>query len=109
MEPTAVRRWLLEFTAQLRDEAIPSPRKRAQLKHADELFDLGKNLMRAAEADQEMPVLKRAVQYRDGLMIALLAARSMRIGNFAAIKIDRHLIPAGAGYRLVLPADETKK
>jgi integrase/recombinase XerD len=106
--PDADRRWLLDFTAQLRDESIPSPRKRAQLKHADELFNLGKTLMREAEADQHRPVLKRSVQYRDGLMIALLATRPMRIGNFAGLRIDQHLIAEHAGYRLELPAAETK-
>ena len=104
--PAADVRWLLDVTAQLRNEVTPSPTKRAQLRRADELFDLGQKLMRGAEADQAMPVLKRAVQYRDGLMIALLAARPMRIGNFAAPKIDRHLIADGTGYRLVL--SETK-
>jgi integrase len=50
----------------------------------------------------------QAVQYRDGLMIALLAARPLRRHNFATIEIGRHLVKHGDGYRINFEAAETK-
>jgi len=49
-----------------------------------------------------------AVVYRDGLMIALLAARPLRRKNLAAIKIGEHLFRNGPDYRLQFAARETK-
>ena len=48
------------------------------------------------------------VQYRDGLMIAILAARPVRLKNLTAIIIDRHLIRIDDVYWLVFVSDEVK-
>ena len=47
-------------------------------------------------------------QFQDGLMIALLAARPLRLKNLAAIEIDRHLTREGDTYWLRFDADEVK-
>lgn len=49
-----------------------------------------------------------SVQARDGLMIALLAARPLRRQNFSCIHIDHNLIRQEQGYKLVFSPDETK-
>ena len=46
--------------------------------------------------------------YRDGLIVALLAARPLRLRNFVALELGRHLVRAGEGWRLVIPGAETK-
>ena len=46
--------------------------------------------------------------YRDGLMIALLAARPLRRRNFAMITIGQHLIRVGPDWRLLFAAADTK-
>jgi len=49
-----------------------------------------------------------AVQYRDGLMIALLAFMPMRRKNVAALATDRHVVRDGESWFVVIDGDETK-
>jgi integrase len=64
--------------------------------------------MTRAEAAEDHTPRQRAVGYRNGLAIALLAARPLRLKNLAALELDRHLVRAGQGWRLVIPGAETK-
>jgi hypothetical protein len=48
------------------------------------------------------------LDYRDGLMIALLAARPLRRRNLAMITIGRQLIRVGDAWDLIFAAEETK-
>jgi len=52
--------------------------------------------------------LSRASLYRDGLIIALLAADPLRSANITALEIGRSLIKDGATWSLEIPAEETK-
>ncbi len=61
------------------------------------------------EAAEERPnPIKVAAMFRDGLMIALLAARPVRLSNLASIDINRHLERLGEDYWLVFPSEEVK-
>src|ERR687896_2251574 len=53
-------------------------------------------------------VLRRAELYRDGLMIALLAARPIRIKNFLRLRIETSFVAGPNGYTIVLAKKETK-
>jgi integrase/recombinase XerC len=48
--------------------------------------------MERAETEQGLSLFKRALMFRDGLAIAFLIRRPLRLRNFAAIKIGIHLI-----------------
>jgi len=72
---------------------------------SSKLFDLGRDLMRQAQAG-EASAVDRAGLFRDGPLIALLAARPMRIGNLVSVQIDRHLVRAGGAYCLLFTATE---
>ena len=61
-----------------------------------------------ADGRADHSLFYRASRYRDGLMIALLAARPFRRRNFASIEIGRHLIKRGDGYWLHFDGSETK-
>lgn len=103
----SLRRMLRICQRRARPESIKAPRVVA----ASALYDLGFKMMERAGLSRqhgaEIPL--RALQgYRDGLMIAMLIARPIRIGNFAALEIDRHLFRLHQGYRLVLDAGEVK-
>ena len=81
--------------------------KRPRLVATGRLLALGQALMDGVPAG----VALRAgdlLAYRDGLMVALLAARPLRRRNFAAIELGRHLVAVGAGFHLVFDAGETK-
>jgi integrase/recombinase XerD len=58
-----------------------------------QLLELGQQLMDETMPTSDGPMrLIDAVQYRDGLMIALLAFVPLRRKNLAALEIDRHLV-----------------
>jgi integrase/recombinase XerD len=80
--------------------------KRPRLRPASELYQLGLDLMHSAE--NQRSTLQAAALFRDGLMIALLAARPIRLFNLASIDIDKHLTRHGHDYWLTFPARETK-
>jgi integrase len=86
--------------------AEPVTDKYDRLVAARDLYTLGFELMQDAPA--RSTVLKHAGLYRDGLMIAMLIATPVRLGNFASIEIDRHLKKLSHDYWLVFPAAEVK-
>ena len=71
-------------------------------------YDLAMKIMAEAEGPTLEKDLQRALRYRDGLMIAILAARAPRRSNFAAIEIGRHLTRDGDQYHLCFPGEEMK-
>ena len=82
---------LRRMQARLRGEPHDPGSKRARLRFSRELFDLGTRLMAVAESSPST-ARQRAVDYRDGLMIALLAARPLRRRNFVRLELGRHLV-----------------
>lgn len=86
--------------------ARPVGDKFSRMAPARDLFSLGFELMRRAG---EMPTaLKQAGRFRDGLMIALLMAAPVRLGNFMSMMVGRHLIRSPDQYRVCFDADEVK-
>jgi hypothetical protein len=65
-------------------------------------------MMAEAEAAVGRGPMARATAYRNGLMLALLAAHLLRAANFAAIGIGHHLRRVGTGWRLTFEPGETK-
>ena len=51
----------------------------------------------------------RSVRFRNGLIVALLAYRPVRLANLASIIIGQHLVRTDEGYALVFGAHETKQ
>lgn len=89
--------WLTEAGLALRQAAIPVREKRARIVPIADLYDLGIRMMNdvVPTATTRQQVLK----YRDGLILALWAARPWRVENYASLDIDRHISFAGdAGF-----------
>lgn len=61
-----------------------------------------------AEAAKGPVRAKRAMDYRDGLMIAFLAYRPVRRKNLAAMAIGQHLTNENGSWRVRFSASETK-
>jgi integrase/recombinase XerD len=102
--------WLLTI---IRRIAATAPRKAGKyyLVTSDRLYLLGIELMDRAIADANVAELVRteyAFQYRDGLMIALLALIPLRRHTLAALRIGKHLAKAGNLWSLDIPAWNTK-
>jgi integrase len=92
----------------LKARNIPTRDKRSRMVSSKALFDLGLDLMEKAETGTFWREMGRATTYRDGLIIAILACRPLRRANFAGLRLGRHVVLVGDGYRLALDGTETK-
>lgn len=99
--------WLSRRYARLKHRAAPSRDKQPAIRSVTELYDLGINLMETAKARVGQPI-RTAITYEQGLMIALLAVRPLRIRNFQALELGTSLRPSGNGYAIVFGAEEMK-
>ena len=101
--------WIRRIIASIPDgRAASRQRKQPRIRHSHELFDLGVRLTQRAETRTDWRPTKRAVLFRDGLIIAFLALRPIRRKNVAALVIGVHVLKTAAGWRLSLPAAEVK-
>ena len=87
-------RWLRRIVRRLDLRAKPRDR-RNEVVEIKELFQLGLQLMERAEKTAKSAISFRALLYRDGLIIALLAADPLRLANITALEIGRTLIKDG--------------
>ncbi|MBT3400534.1 MAG: tyrosine-type recombinase/integrase, partial [Rhodospirillaceae bacterium] len=101
--------WLKGIKNRLWARATPARDKTSKIRHASDLFALGLDLMNEADGItcRYNPFAAEG-QYRDGLIIALLAARPVRLKNLTSIEIGRHLVQADQTYWLVFEAREVK-
>ncbi len=100
--------WLRRAANRLRARITRGRDKEHRVRPSKDLYALGVRLMREAEACDPLPPLERAVRYRDGLMIALLAARPLRVSNFACMLLGKNLVATTDGYWLRFEASECK-
>jgi integrase len=105
--PKADWDWMRPIYRNLKSAMVPTRQKHTRVVHPAALFQLGIELFHQAEA---MPPdrQRRLVLARDGLIISLLAARPIRVGNLTSIEIGRHLVRSGELYRLIFPREEVK-
>jgi hypothetical protein len=91
----------------LSGRAVPSRNKEPRIRPSAVLVELGFALMRKATS---LPVgrARAATLYRDGLMIALLTLRPIRLRNLAGLELGRTLLQNPAGWCITIPAEETK-
>jgi len=102
--------WLLAITKRIAAQASHKP-PRHHLVTSERLYKLGMELMdrAVASADACESISKaHAFEYRDGLIIALLAAIPLRRRTLAALRIGKHLVKSGMIWSLDIPAEDTK-
>ena len=107
LDPGRDWRWLRRLCRRLDLRAQPRDR-RNDVVEIKELFELGRQLMDRADQADTSTTFARALLYRDGLIIALLAADPLRSANITALEIGRTLIKDGTTWSLNIPAEETK-
>jgi integrase/recombinase XerD len=98
--------WIYRTMARVQARHIPAKPKRPRLVGIGVLFDRGLELMeraRSVKAERH-----RLITYRDGLLIATLAARQMRIRNLAGLALGRSILRRGAEWWIDIEADDTK-
>ena len=101
-------RWLKRVARRLDLRAKPRD-KRHEVVEIRALFELGLHLMDEAGKTDNLTSLGRALLYRDGLVVALLAANPLRRANIAALEIGKTLVKDGTTWSLEIPAEQTKE
>ena len=107
MDPRQDWQWMRRIASTVRARHLPARDKRLKMAGDEELVELGLKLMEGAGGQSTDRL--RALAFRDGLLIALLALRpAMRRRNIAALEIGRHLRRLGEGWAVCFEEDETK-
>ncbi len=106
IEPAFDRSSLKRLKSRLCPETGVSERKRLRVQDTLELERYGRQLMQRAASLCEPG--DRAVLYRDGLIIALLASRPLRRKNLTALTIGVDFVRKAEGWWFDIPGKETK-
>jgi site-specific recombinase XerC len=106
MAPDRTWRWLHDACNRVQINAKPSRDKRARMRPTAEIFAAA--LIELEQLPRTGLSVKQTLAYRDALMLALLAARPLRVKNFSALEMGRHLVDLDGGWLIIIPAAETK-
>jgi integrase/recombinase XerD len=106
MAPDQNWRWLQDLCNRLGRTAKPSKDKAKRIRSSIEIYEAAcKGLSDLADGPLD---LKHCLVYRDHLMLAFLTARPLRVKNFTALEIGRHMIRTEDRWLITIPAPETK-
>src|SRR5215472_1964649 len=108
LAPGTRQEWLGRLRAKARAAVRPTRDDRARLPPVDRLVDLALSLIDQAEHSDKRSLRLRAVAYRDGLMLMILLATGLRLGNFASLRVGHSLVERSDGWWVVFNARETK-
>jgi integrase/recombinase XerD len=108
LAPDGNWKWLFRAADGLRSVAVNVRDKRGRMQDVSTLVALGFDLMRRATATDVHFAVSRAVLYRDGLMIALIAHRPLRRRTFAAIDLGLNLVQHRGRWWLNLEPSDIK-
>jgi integrase/recombinase XerD len=108
MTPEADRTLIKLAVARLTPTVVRTRKKGSRLVSSPALCELGQRLMADWQVRRAHDPRLNAMDYRDGLMIALLALCPIRLDNLAHMQIGRHLRFEGGLVRVVFAADEMR-
>lgn len=101
--------WFKRLADRLRHQAGRWQLKPRAGVSAEEVLNWALAEIEAAEAmESEDGRMIRSVRFRDGLMIALLIARPLRLRAFIGMEIGTQLVPSGDGFLLRFRAEDMK-
>jgi integrase len=106
--PTVDWRWIGQIARRIKKQGRP---KRKPHITSEQLYQLGICLMDAVLDGPERGGyfgFRDAIQFRDGLIIALLADAPMRSRAYVALRIGLHLARSGEAWSLDIPAADMK-
>lgn len=108
LDPDADRTLVRRMQATLERRAAPSRAKRERMVAPAVLFAAGLARMDRISHERHRKHDVRNVRYRDGLMMAILAARAFRRGNLQQMRIGQHIAKMDDVYVCSFAATETK-
>lgn len=107
LNPTSDFFWLRDIVLEQKDKMRPRS-KAARIVPTDRLYDCGLQLMKRARCSANRTDLQRARQYRNGLLVALLAVCPIRLKNLASLTVGQQLRKIGDAWWVMLSSLETK-
>jgi len=108
MRPGTDLAWLRGVLSRIGAQKAPGKPKLARMQSADRLFRLGFEIMDEAEALATVWPRRWITRYRDGLLIALLAARPLRLGSFASLRLGMSVVRSDGAWWLRVAGESTK-
>lgn len=108
MYPDHDWKWLLRAVNKSHRIMKPKKIKRNRLQSANKIRALGFSLMHSAKFKPDLNLYKRAIIYRDGLIIALLIYRPLRLKNFSEMILDKSLIKEKSNWAIFYMSEDTK-
>ncbi len=106
--PPAGNPALTELAYRLQGRAKRIMPKASRMASLAELIDLGERLMEEGSERLRAGIDRGAIEYRDGLMIAMLAALPMRRKNFAQLQIGHSIFITPDSVRVEISGCDTK-
>jgi site-specific recombinase XerD len=106
LSPEASFRFIKDIEARVRARVSETEKPQGRFVISDELLSLGFNLMDGA--NKQTSDRLKAIDFRDGFMISLLAVRPMRRKNFAGLRLGHNIVNRNGLWRIILHKDETK-
>jgi hypothetical protein len=107
MAPRSNWRWLADSCNALNRSSKPKNLKTSRMRPTGEVYATA-----ITELDRLLatPLARRIdrVAYRDALMLAMMAARPLRLKNFTNIRIGKHLLHQATAWVILIPGEETK-
>jgi integrase len=108
LDPRGDFGWLIDLEKDL--ALVMRPRSKTdRLVLTEVLVEAGLILMMEAEGSTSLSPLGKARQFRNGLMVAMLALHPIRLKNFASLEIGRNLANIDGCWWIALSATETKE
>ena len=106
VDPGFDRRPLTRLASRVNANGGPKKDKRARMAPTDELYGLGLRLMEAATTSRTARLA--AHSFRDGLIIAFLALRPLRLHNLTHLQLGASLQKVGDVWVLNVSGEDTK-
>jgi integrase len=108
LNPGADFEWLCDREKDLALIMEPRP-KFGRVVYTQVLLQAGLTLMTEADSVMASTSLRRARQFRTGLMVALLACHPIRLKNFVGLALKRTICKVEQDWWIVLAGNETKE
>ncbi len=106
MHPEADFRWLTSPRGRSLASLLPIVPKPIRIIDSKVLYEWGLSMMQ--DAPQEDDPEHRRIKYRNGLLIALFAARAPRVTSMASLRLGESVLRNGSAYRLVFAHEDIK-
>ncbi len=107
MAPNNSWLWLQNICNRIQRNAPYRTNKRDRLLPTRRIVEASLERMDTIRLDPTLNITG-AIAYRDALMLALLAARPLRIKNFTALDLNHHVQRLEQGWRITIPPKEVK-